>query len=158
MNVSEELKKKAISVGLCKEWTEEWGSPDKDELCNKYVRGIDFAIEHNFPSVSYMKANFNGIMQKHGIYASEDLSLHNPNMVIANGECRGTVYFDRFSVGRMYVRHGSNLQINVSDNAKVFISLYDDAKIEIDCSGFGKVYVYRHGGSVKCKGDVAVRE
>lgn len=157
MNISEELKNKAVSLGLCPEWTKGWGKPDKDELCDKYVRGVDFAIEHDYPSLEYMKNHFDGVMQKHGIYASEELSLHNPNMVIANGKCKGTVYFDRFSVGRMYVRHSSSLHINVSDNAKVFISLYDNAKVDIVCSDLAKVYVYRHSGYVKYKGDVAVR-
>lgn len=158
MNISEELKDKAVSLGLCTEWTNGWGNPDKDELCDKYVRGIDFAIKHNYPSLDEMKSNFDGIMQKHGIYVSEDISLLNPSMVIANGGCTGEVYYDRFSVGRMYVRHDSNLTVTVTGNAKVFISLYDLTKINIICKEGAKVYVYRYGGSLEYEGNVCIRE
>lgn len=157
MSTSEELKKDAIKLGLCPEWTQEWGEPDKDELCDKYVRGIDFAILHNYPSLEYMKSNFDGVMQKHGIYVNDKLCLHNPKMVVANGECVGTIYFDRFSVGRMYIRHDSEVSIYVSGNAKVFISIYDSAKINIFCKDSAKVYVYQHGGRVNYDGDVLVR-
>lgn len=159
MELSEELKQEAVSLGLCSEWTNEWGTPDKDELCDKYVRGIDFAIRNNFPSVEYMKANFEGIMQKHGIYVSQEICLLNPNMVIANGNCFGNIYYDRFSVGRMYVRHDSNLTVYVSGNAKIFISLYDSAKISVFCKDRAQAYIYLNGGEIEAKdGNVYIRE
>ena len=36
--VSEELKEKAIKLGLCEQWTNEWEKEDKDSLCEKYVK------------------------------------------------------------------------------------------------------------------------
>lgn len=158
MNISEELKSKAISLGLCAEWTKDWGMPDKDELCDKYIRGIDFAIEHDYPSLDYMKANFDGIMQKHGIYVSEELHLLNPSMVIANGKCYGAVYFDCYTVGRLYVRHNSDLSIIASGNSKVFISMYDQCRMNVICRENAKVYVYRHGGYIEYEGEVRIRE
>lgn len=158
MNISEDLKNQAISLGLCQEWTDEWGTPDKDELCDKYVRGIDFAIEHNYPSLEEMKANFDGVMQKHGIYVSENIDLVNPPLVIANGSCTGHACYDKFSVGRMYVRHDSVVTVYAGGSAKVFISLYDSAKLKVLCEDTAKVYVYKYGGVVECEGNVYVRE
>ncbi len=158
MDISDELKSKAVTLGLCTEWTEGWGRPDKDELCIKYIKGIDFAIENDYPSLEYMKDNFDGIMQKHGIHVSEELHLQNPSMVIANGNCFGSIYFDSYMVGRMYVRHDSNLSVVASGNAKVFISMYDQSKVNVICSENAKVYVYQHGGYVEYKGNVLVRK
>ena len=42
--LSEKLKSQAINLRLCKEWTNEWGEPDKYVLCEKYIRGIDFCM------------------------------------------------------------------------------------------------------------------
>lgn len=158
MNVSQELKQRAVQIGLCTQWTEEWGEPDKHELCEKYVKGIDFCIEHNYPNTEYMKHYFDGIMQEHGIFVDEALSLVNPKMVIANGKCSGIVSFKDFGVGTMYVRHDSEIKIEADGFSKVFISVYDNAKVEVVQKENAKVYVYLHGGKVKKTGEVLVRK
>lgn len=158
MNISEELKSQAISCGLCSPWQSEWGEPSKDELVEKYVRGIDFAIEHNFPSLEYMVRNFDDCMNKHGVYVSQELSLKNPRITVANGSCTGDLLFNEFAVGRVYVRHNSDLTIHVSGMAKVFISLYDNCKIKVVQDGMAKVYIYKRGGSVDYVGEVLIRD
>jgi len=158
MNVSEELKGQAIGLGLCQQWQSEWDNADKDELLEKYVRGIDFCIEHNYPSLEYMTRNFDGVMQEHGVFVSEEISLYNPFMTIANGKCTGKVTFGKYGTGRMYIRHDSEIDLIVSGNAKVFVSIYDNAKLNIICTGEAKVYVYKKGGSVTFEGNVLVRE
>ena len=65
MKISDDLKREAISKGLCKQWTDDWHDETLDTLCEKYVDGIDFCISNDYPSTLYMKKNFDGIMQKH---------------------------------------------------------------------------------------------
>lgn len=156
--ISEQLKSKAINLGLCEEWTNNWGTPDADELADKYIRGIDFAIKHDFPSIAFMKKHFNGVLQRHGIYVDESINQHNRNIIIANGACYGTILFDNFATGRLYIRHDSNITIKASGLSKIFISTYDNCKLNIDCIDDAVVYVYKHGGEIIHSGNVLIRE
>lgn len=156
-DISKELKNKAVKLGLCTEWTEEWGNPTKDELVDKYVRGIDFCIKHNYPSCEYMKKNFDGVMQKHGVFVDERVDLKNPSMVIANGRTYGKIVYDAYSVGTLYVRHDSDLTIEASDNAFVTIETYDNCTVSVIQRGKAKVFVYNHGGNIQASGKVVVK-
>ncbi len=156
-NLSNDLKKEAIGLGLCEQWTAEWGNPDKDELVDKYVRGIDFCIEHDYPTVECIKANFSGVMEGHGVFADNILNLLNRSIAIINGECEGVINYDGYNTGRIYIRHKSDIHIITKGNSKVFISIYDDSKVTIECSDNAKVYVYKYGGSVVFTGNVIVR-
>ena len=149
MSVSKELKEKAISLGLCKEWTEEWKKENLDSLCEKYAKGIDFCIEHDYPSIEYMKEHFDGIMQKHNIYVNDIFEDVNIRKIIINGTSIGSLLYDSFSVGKIYLRHYSRLKLKVKDNAKVFIFIYDDSFVEIENGDNSKVYVYKYGGEIK---------
>ena len=148
-NVSEELKERAISLGLCKQWTSEWNNEDKDSLCEKYVKGIDFCIEHDYPSIEYMKNNFDGVMQNHGIFVNDIGDKKNLSKAVLNGLSIMNISYDNFSVGTIYVRHNSALNITAKDNSKVFIFTYEDCTLNIKCSDNAIVYVYNHGGSIK---------
>jgi len=147
-DISNELKEKAISLGLCEEWTNEWDEEDKDTLCEKYVKGIDFCIMHNYPSLKYMKDNFDGIMQNHGVFVDDNGMKKNLPKAVINGLSIMNMLYDKFSVGTVYLRHDSALNIIAKDNAKVFIFTYDNCILNIKCSDSAIVYVYNHGGSI----------
>lgn len=147
-DISNELKEKAISLGLCEEWTNEWNEEDKDTLCEKYVKGIDFCIMHNYPSLKYMKDNFDGIMQNHGVFVDDNGMKKNLPKAVINGLSIMNMLYDKFSVGTVYLRHDSALNIIAKDNAKVFIFTYDNCILNIKCSDSAIVYVYNHGGSI----------
>ena len=148
-NVSKELKEKAIALGLCEEWTNGWQNEDKDTLCEKYVKGIDFCIMHNYPSTQYMKDNFDGIMQNHGVFVDGKGTINNLLKAVVNGLSIMDMSYDKFSVGTIYLRHNSALNIIAKDNAKVFIFTYDNCILNIKCSDSAIVYIYNHGGSIK---------
>lgn len=148
-NVSKELKEKAIALGLCEEWTNEWQNEDKDTLCEKYVKGIDFCIMHNYPSTQYMKDNFDGIMQNHGVFVDDKGTVNNLPKAVINGLSIMDMSYDKFSVGTIYLRHNSALNIIAKDNAKVFIFTYDNCILNVKCSDSAIVYIYNHGGSIK---------
>lgn len=156
-DISKELKKEAINLGICTEWTEKWGNPTKDELVDKYVRGIDFCIKHNYPSCEYMKKHFDGVMQKHGVFVDENIDLQNTRIVIANGKTSGKIVYDSYSVGTLYVRHDSDLAIEVSGHAFVAIETYDDCNISVFQRDEAKVFVYNHGGNIQTSGKVVVK-
>lgn len=157
-DISKELKKEAISLGLCTEWTNEWGKPTKDELVDKYVKGIDFCIEHNYPSCEYMKKHFDGVMQKHGVFVNDNIDLQNSKMVIANGKTSGKIIYNAYSVGTIYARHDSDLTIEVSGNAFVSIETYDNCNVSVFQKDQSKVFIYNHGGNIQTSGNIVVKD
>lgn len=157
-NVSKELKNEAVSLGLCAEWTNEWGKPTKDELVEKYVRGIGFCIKHNYPSCEYMKKHFDGVMQNHGVFVDDTIELGNSRIVIANGKTSGRIIYDSYSVGTIYARHDSDLTIEVSGNAFVSIETYDNCNISVFQRDKAKVFIYDHGGSIEKSGNVIIKD
>lgn len=146
---SDKLKSEAIALGLCEQWQSEWAGRLSDaELIGRYKKGIDFAIEHDWPSVEYIKSNFNAeLLHKHGIYCDEELRgcvLPEDNILILNGHCTGRVVIGRYSVATIYVRHTCNLDIRVRDFARVRICLYDNANVSVVGGSASDTYVYRY--------------
>lgn len=158
--LSERMKKEAVWLGLCAQWTEEWGdNASKDEMVRKFVRGLDFCIEHDWPSTKVMKRDFGDVIHNHGVYVDENVECMDAPMVILNGECVADIRYDGTTTGEVYVRHKSEARIKARGLTRVFINLYDDGEVDVDCDDGCRVFVYRHGGKVrKAVGDVIVRE
>lgn len=155
------LKGQAVSLGLCKEWTEGWGNPDPQQLIDKYLHGIDFCIKHDYPGNEFIKRNFDKeLLHKNGIFVDEEVHLRNvKGRCVLNGRCKGMLLFDGLSVCDLYVRHGSEVVIDCSRLSKVFINVYDQAKVKVKQVDAASVYVYKHGEqcAVDIEGDVMIR-
>lgn len=157
--LSDRMKQEAVGLGLCAQWTGEWNDgSSKDEMAEKFVKGIDFCIKHNWPSVEVMKREFGDVMHNHGIYADETLHKTNPETMVLNGRCDASVTSKDFIVSDIYVRHTSKMRMKVRGHAYVHVSVYDDAQVEIDCREGAKCFVYHYGGKVTASGKVVVRE
>jgi len=156
MNLSKELKRQAVSLGLCQEWTEGWGNPDKDELVQKYLNGIDFCIGHNYPSNEFIKQYFGEIAERNGVFTDTDIHLENIPLLVLNGACTGEVELNGYTVGTIYIRHDSEVRIIVKDYAIAFIRLYDKAKIWVESES--RAFVYQYGGCCEGTGNIKVRD
>lgn len=145
-NLSETLKQQAISLGLCKQWSREWAdNSGQQELIDKYVRGIDFCIEHQYPSNDFIKANFDrGLLHENLIYVDEHLDLDNApsGIYILNGECTGTIRFHSWAAATIFVRHESRVNIEAGDFARLTIRIYDDAEVETSSRESSAVRIY----------------
>lgn len=159
-NLSEEMKEKAVSLGLCAQWTSEWERNSSiDEMVEKFVKGIDFCIAKNWPTVDIIKRYFGEAGHKRGVYADENVSLKNPKMLILNGECVANIEYEWMDSGEIYVRHNSSLHLKAKGLSRVFVNLHNDAEVHIEVEDSARVFVYQYGGKVvEAKGDVTVRD
>lgn len=162
MTVSEELKTKAVELGLCTQWQNGWGAPTKEQLVEKYIKGLDFCIEHDYPSVAYMKRNFDGIMQKMGVFAddtiAEYISTPTRRTIVINGHSDGKIECKEYSVVAVYVRHSSNIEVVVCDRANIMVFVYDSANVSVKNIGVGRATVIQYGGRVKTQGEVTIKD
>ena len=156
MNVADILRKEALDKGAnCKIITE-WDNPDNDTLIQKYIEGIDFCIDKDFPDNKFIKKYFDGDMQKHGVFVDEKIDLHNIPHVILNGKCRGVLKYDGYRFGKIYVRHKSKVIIEITDKAIVNVEIYDKASVVIKNKGEKNAAVYLYGGEIECTSGVKV--
>lgn len=159
ITLSDELKFMARGAGLCDQWFGEWGEPNTDELIDKFTRGIDFAIKHNFPTNEYIHEHFDtSTLRRHGVYVDDVVCVENKPFVVTQGKSVGALQFNNLAVSSVYARHDSNLTIRAIGGSKVFLRVYDNARVRVYASPSSKVFVYRYGGEIETDGNVIVRE
>lgn len=141
--LSDKLKQKAISLRACEKRINEWGEPDKYDLCEKYIQNIDFCLLNRYPSNEMLKKEFAGVREKFNIFVDDtNLFISNPKWSIFNGSCDCVVTFNDFGIGEMYVKDNSHVSLVALDNSIVHVSLIDDAKLDIVSSKYTKVFVH----------------
>lgn len=144
-NLSETLKQQAVDLGLCRPWTEAWGDCDQQELIDKFVKGIDFCLERNWPTSDFIKANFDrALLNANLIFVDEHIRLDDApsGIYILNGECSGSIRFAPWTAATIYVRHTSHVRIIAGNFAKVFVRVYDEAEAETEAEESAVVRVY----------------
>lgn len=156
------LRNMAKSLGACDEGMAGWNNADEQTLINRYLHFIDFAIEKDFPSCKFIKANFSReLLHKNNIYVDDVVNRRNPRqIVVINGRSTGIVMYDGFTTADVYVRHESDITIDCKRMSKVFVNVYDNAKVRIICNDDAQVYAYIHGDrcQVETEGEVKVRK
>jgi hypothetical protein len=80
-------------------------------------------------------------------------------VVVIQGSSNGQLLYDGMTTADVYVRHNSEVTIDCSRLSKIFISVYDNAKVNATQRDGAAVYVYLHGEncSVESDGDVMIR-
>ena len=137
MELVEQLRKGGTEKGLCHLWQMKLrGNLDTEALVKLYIKGIDFCICEDYPTLDFLRTHFKGYSEPYGVYIDEDMPiLANKADLVLNGACRGMLEYDGYSVSRLYVRHTSEIAVNVSDHAIVTIDLFDNSKLHLSVVG-----------------------
>lgn len=161
-SIGKKLKLQAESLGACEKGLDRLEKLNEQELINRYVHFIDFAIEKNYPSNEFIKENFDKALLEHNnIYVDAEFERRNARqVVVVQGKSKGVLLYDGMTCADVYVRHDSEVTIDCSRLSKVFISVYDNAKVNVTQRDGASVYVYLHGDAceVVAEGDVMQRK
>ena len=159
--ISVSLREQGRALGMCDKVYEVWtGSESVDELCELYVKNMEFVTEHPEWNLNKVfKENSNeAIRHKHGIYIDEVATLRNTNDIVINGRSDITLVVDNSNVIEIYVRDQSNFSIELSNNSTAYIYVYDQSSVSISTDYLSKCFVYKYGGSVNSpRGNVKIR-
>lgn len=160
-NIGKQLKFQAESLGACEKGLNGLEKLNEQELINRYIHFIDFIVEKDFPSNEFIKNNFDkSLLEHNNIYVDAEFERRNARqVVVVQGESKGQLLFDGYTTSDVYVRHDSEVTIDCSRLSKIFISVYDNAKIHVTQRDCASVYVYLHGEncSVESDGEVMIR-
>lgn len=149
MNLSHELAKQAKINGICEDWYLILkNEKDIDSLLDMYIKGIDFCLSNDYPSNDFIRKNFKGKMEAHGIHLDEVIDIVNERKVIALGKTMGTVEITDYEVSEIFVKNNSELTITASGNSFVMVDIFDDSKVTVSASDDSKVVINRYGGKV----------
>ena len=137
MELVEQLRKDGTEKGLCRLWQMKLrGNLDTEALVKLYIKGIDFCICEDYPTLDFLRAHFKGNSEPFGVYIDEDMpTLANKPDLVLNGACRGMLEYDGYSVSRLYVRHTSETAVNVSDHAILTTDVFDHSKLHLSVVG-----------------------
>lgn len=155
MELVQQLKKDGIDKGLCRLWQMKLRQDiDYKSLIELYIRGIDFCIMNDYPTVDFIREHFKGKCEEFGVFIDDDIEQKNAPNIVLNGNCRAFLEYDWYSVANIYARHNTRGSVNVSDNSIVTIDIFDDSELNVATAGDdAKVFVNVYGNAnVECLG------
>lgn len=157
-----ELRKQAISYGLCKEWQNDWNTDwDFDTLADKLFEGINFCAKNRFPDKDLIVRTFDkGKLRSRNIIVDDRYSLLNPERALIIGSSKSTVRFNATHSGVIHIQGDSVVTLTAKGRSHVIVHIWDNATLDAEVTDLGRVFVVRHTSTtaVKRKGNVGVRD
>lgn len=135
--LSIQLRNEADGLGLCDEWHNAWqDNSTQQELINKYLRGIDFCLQHHWPSNGFIKANFNkGLLRRNHIFVNDKRSVLNPKMAVVLGDSVVRVRINGGHASTIYLCDSSETEVILHSEEKIIIHTFDHARVNVTVGG-----------------------
>lgn len=148
MKIGDKLARLAKKKGICEEWYEELKQIDNhDLLIEKYLKGIDFCISNDFPTNDFIRANFAGKMESHGVNLDNKFKIVNMRKIVALGSSQGSIEASCYNTCEIFVKHDSMVDVTVKDKAFVVIDVFDNARVTVNASGSSRVLINKYLGA-----------
>lgn len=149
MELVQQLKEDGIAKGLCRLWQMKL-KPGLgiDSLADLYIRGIDFCIKNDYPTLDFIRENFKGKCEEYGIYVDDMVSEKNRKNVVLNGDCKALLEYNGIAVAHIFVRHDSQANIVTCDRSCVIIDAFDDARLTVAVGNESKAMINLYGNAV----------
>ncbi|MEG0560699.1 MAG: hypothetical protein RR513_09330 [Muribaculaceae bacterium] len=154
-NLSKQLLKEAVSLGLCTPFTNSWIDRGIIGFIDFYKRNPDWCLEVKYPSDHILAENFNNeITRSKGVYYNQnhiDITCINNSTTAAIYiliKCDGILRVKGNDVVRCYISRESNVAFEIQDDAILYIDVYDDSKIKINKKDNSKYKIFY--GNSKC--------
>lgn len=118
-----------------------------DDFLAIYLKYIDFCLSENFPSNSDLLQYGNDRLIAHGIYIDAKPNILNRNTAVVLGSSDGVGQYLWHSVGQVYMKDQSRLNLAVKHDAFLIIDVFDQAELTIHTSGNAKVLINIYGNA-----------
>ena len=159
MNIGKEFALEAKKYGLCAEWYRKMlAVTTYKQLAEMYFDGDDWSMEKDFPSLSLLRKH-KGAFLPYGLVVDSTEKFQNNFRIAFFGNSESEISYSDYAVGNVIVRHQSKVKIKASGNAKVFVNLIDEARVEIEATENAEVIIYNYGPQTNYsnKGNVIVK-
>lgn len=148
MDVIQQLKYDGISKGLCIDWQKKLRrNISIKRLSEMYIRGIDFCISENYPTLDFMRDNFKGKCEPYGIFIDDDVVLINKENIVLNGRCKANLLYNEYSVSNIFIRHNTTAVIRAEQHSIITCDVFDNSYTKIITSDKSSVLVFVYGNA-----------
>lgn len=143
--ISDLLLEKAIEFNLCKPWQEGWNE-DFSFLMSMYKRGMDFCVEHDYPSLDILRQYLKGKTEAYNIFidSQSEVNIYSDTAVVL-GDSRVKINVADYGVLNLYVRHNSKVIVCSGKHAVINIEAYENSISEV--MNAHKVNIYQYDKS-----------
>lgn len=149
MDLINQLKADGTSKGLCRQWRMKLQKGmSVEDLAALYIKGIDFCISEDFPTLDFLRDHFKGSCEPYGVFVDDVVKQRNTPDLVLNGDCKAILEYDGYTVARIFARHNTQGAVNISDHAIVTVDLFDNSNLVIAVAGSdAQVNVNLYGNS-----------
>jgi len=146
-NVSEELKNKAVSLGLCGDWTRGWEKfHTLQSLINKYKSGLQWSMEHRYPDLAFVQKHFYELAKENDIFIDGEHSISSPSIAVCRGKSKCHIIVDGYAVSQIWVGEDADVDITVADTAICFVHLFNKASVCVENNASTTVNIFTNRG------------
>ena len=140
--ISNLLLEKAIALNLCQPWQDAWND-DFSALMNMYKRGMDFCIEHDYPSLEVLRQHLKGKTEPYNIFIDSDseVDIYSDTAVVL-GDSLVKINVVDYGVLSLYVRHNSKVIVYGGGHSIINIETYENSIVELENAHNVNVYQY----------------
>ena len=148
-SIIKELSNKGIDIGACTKGIAELehSSSDCAALAELYFKHAHFCLNSGFPTAGWIIDRFGDKPADFGIFCRNNGNVSNMRRVALLESAHVTAKYDEFSAAKIYLKGESQLDIEVSNNAFVFIDAFDNSVVNISASGNARVVVFQYGNA-----------
>lgn len=121
------LRGKAISLGLCQQWQGMWERDwDKETMIRMFIRGLDFCLDNRYPSVDFIKSNFDvSSLRRNAILVDDKYSLLNEPSCVLLGNSKSNIRYNSHYVGNVWLCDNSSAVITAKSKSSVIVHVVD---------------------------------
>lgn len=85
MELVQQLKEDGKAKGLCRMWQMKLRTGlDYEQLIQLYIKGIDFCISENYPTLDFIREHFKGKCEVYGVFVDDEVTdkVNLPDVVL----------------------------------------------------------------------------
>ena len=137
--VNGRLRDMAIGLGMCERFSRQWVEDlDAGRLLEMYKEGLDFCMEHDFPSNADILACFDrDVLRSHHIYVDERDGCFGgfSDICVVQGDSDLEFRFGGYDYVTIYVRHRSRVRVVAGGYSIVNLVVFDDGEVSYSEDG-----------------------
>lgn len=152
------LREEGRFLGMCDEFYYEKWDYSQDQLVQRMFDGIDFCLQHHWPSNEFIKKNFDkDFRRRHGVFVDDEYSICNVQDSLVLGGSKIRYRYSGKYYGNIRVRDLSFVHITARGNGLVIVHLFERACVTVEQSEMAKVSVIKHSPDVRVIASEGVR-
>lgn len=152
------MREEGRFLGMCDEFYNETWNYSQEQLVEKMFKGIDFCLQHHWPSNEFIKKNFKrDFLREHGVFLDDEYSICNTQESLVLGGSKIRYRYNGKHYGNIRVRDLSMVEVTAKGDVLVIVHLFECACAKVSQSDKAKVAVIKHSPNALVNASEGVR-